>query len=278
MKKILTYVFVIFSCFSLSAQMVRQPNFFSRSEIGVNVGQMFYIGDLNQFKPFYNSQLAGGVMYRLNIHSRLSLRFNYTMGSVEASDKDSKKALYSNRNLDFHSPIRELVAGVEFHYFPFQIGSKRYPGTAYMIAQIGGFYMNPMTYDDNGNEVELQPLGTEGQGSTLGSKRHYSKYQLCVPLGLGAKFCLGKMITFNLDIAIRKTFTDYLDDIHSDYYVDPVLLAVANGSTAADLSNRSLDGGRFGRRGTSSNKDWYVYAGGMVTIRLGKGNVCPVVR
>jgi hypothetical protein len=43
---------------------------------------------------------------------------------------------------------------------------------------------------------------------------------------------------------------------------------------SATLSNQSLDGNRFGKRGTSSTKDWYVYTGATLTIRLGKGGGC----
>ncbi len=274
MKAKFTFFFFLFVGLTLNAQ---QPNFFSRSEIGVHVGSMYYIGDLNQYKPFYKSQLAGGFMYRFTVHSRLSLRINYTLGNVEAFDSDSKKEININRNLDFKSRIRELAGGIEFNYFPFQIGSRRYPGTAYLITQVGLFYMEPKT-TINGEEVKLQSIGTEGQGSALGRKRNYSNYQLCIPLGLGAKITLGKRATFNVDIAIRKTFTDYIDDVGSDFYLDPSALAAANGQTAADLNNRSLDANRYGRRGNSSTKDWYVYAGGMLTFRLGTGNVCPVLR
>jgi hypothetical protein len=111
-------IFFLIVGFNLKAQ---QPNFFSRSEIGVHVGSMYYIGDLNQFKPFYQSKLAGGFMYRFTVHSRLSLRVNYTVGNVEAFDSDSKKAMNINRNLHFNSRIRELAGGIEFNYFPFQI-------------------------------------------------------------------------------------------------------------------------------------------------------------
>jgi hypothetical protein len=86
-------IFFLIVGFNLKAQ---QPNFFSRSEIGVHVGSMYYIGDLNQFKPFYQSKLAGGFMYRFTVHSRLSLRVNYTVGNVEAFDSDSKKAMNIN--------------------------------------------------------------------------------------------------------------------------------------------------------------------------------------
>ena len=269
----LLFLFVLVSALSLRAQ---QPNFFSRSEIGVQAGAMFYIGDLNQFKPFYKSKFAGSLVYRFNVHSRMTLRFNATYGGVEANDQDANQAVIINRNLNFKSDITEIAGGLEFHYMPFQFGNKRYIGTAYMITQIGVFQMNPKT-EYNGSLVELQSVGTEGQGTSGGSKP-YSKYQICLPLGLGVKLSLGKFCSFNLDIAIRKTFTDYLDDVGADSYMDPTALSAVNGSDAVALSNRSLDGSFQGRRGNSTNKDWYVYAGAMLTFRLGKGNNCPVIR
>jgi len=62
--------------------------------------------------------------------------------------------------------------------------------------------------------------------------------------------------------------------VGSDSYVDPVLLAAENGPIAASLSNRSLDGARFGKRGTSNNSDWYAFFGAMFTFRLGKPSIC----
>jgi hypothetical protein len=264
---------MILCTLSLRAQ---QANFFSRSEIGFHAGAMFYIGDLNQFRPYYKSNLAAGFMYRFNVHSRLTLRFTGVHGKVEAYDRDATQALMVNRNLSFQSPISELAGGVEFHYFPFQFGNKRYKGTSYIIAQLGVFKMNPQT-EYNGELVDLQPLGTEGQNEYSGQS-NYLKYQICMPLGLGLKISLGKFASFNVEVAIRKTFTDYIDDVGSDTYYDPVALSAMNGTDAVALSNRSLDGSSFGRRGNSSNKDWYVYTGGTITFRLGKGNNCPVIR
>ena len=216
-------------------------------------------------------------MFRYSINSRLSLRFNYLQGKVEAYDSDAKNPVTINRNLSFQSPIKEVAGGIEFHYFPFQFGQKRNAGTAYILAQMGVFYMSPSIVI-NGETIDLQALGTEGQGTSANSKRKYSKFQVCIPLGLGAKASIGKNITFNFDVAIRKTFTDYIDDVKAATYTDATIIANEYGSLAGDLSNQSLNDSRFGRRGNPTTKDWYVYCGGMVTIRLGKGNKCPVLR
>ena len=242
---------------------------------------MYYIGDINPFTPFKNSQWAGGIMYRYNIHSRMALRLSYLQGSVKANDNQSNNPLLVNRNLNFTSDIKEVSAGVEFYYAPFVFGQKKsrqaIQGTAYLLAQMGMFYMNPKT-EYQGENIELRPLGTEGQGSRLNSKGTYSNYQLGIPIGVGAKIQWGKRVTVNLDLTIRKTFTDYLDDIGSSTYADPTLLAQYNGDLAAILSNRSLDGMSHGYRGNPSTKDWYVYAGLMVGVRLGNGPRCTPMR
>jgi len=251
----------------------QRRTFLSRSEFGLNVGQTYYLGDLNPYQQFKSAHLAAGAMYRYNFNNRLTLRFNYLYGQVAGADSTSPYPLLVNRNLSFQSKIHEVAGGVEFHYVPFQFGSSRYRATAYLLAQIGVFHMNPQTYY-NGAWQDLQVLATEGQGTSLNQQKPYRLNQLCIPLGMGIKVSLGEMATFNVDMAIRKTFTDYLDDVGADTYADPNILEDEISSLSAALSNQSLDGNRFGKRGTSTTKDWYVYTGATLTIRLGKGGGC----
>lgn len=274
-------LFLVFWLGITSASFGQQATFLSQSEIGVSLGQMYYIGDLNPYVPFYRSQWAFSLMYRYNLYTRMSLRLNYTQGSVEAYDQDANNPIRVNRNLNFQSDIKELAGGIEFYYANFYFGrsngKKKIQGTCYLLAQLGIFYMNPTT-NLNGETVELRPLGTEGQGTSLSKKGTYSNFQPCLPLGVGAKAQIGKNVTVNFDLAIRKTFTDYLDDVKSATYADPSVLSASNGENSALLSNRSLDGARHGYRGNPTTKDWYVYAGAMVSIRLGRGRKCFQLR
>lgn len=243
----------------------------SRSELGFMLGASTYLGDLNQFIPFKRAHPAGGIVYRYNVNPRMAIRLNATYGKVSAVDAESSEALNRSRNLSFYSDIYEVAGGVEFNYFPFQLGNDNYRATAYVLAEIGVFRMNPKTMY-NGAEVELRPLGTEGQGTSLNGKKHYSLTQLCIPLGIGAKFSLGRRAGLNFEVGIRKTFTDYLDDVGADSYVDPAVLAAESGPLAAELSNRSGD--PYGKRGDARTKDWYMFAGMMVTFSLGDPAKC----
>jgi hypothetical protein len=264
-----------FFCFYFSSLPIfgQRNNFLSRTEIGLMAGGMYYIGDLNPIQQFKNTQASVGFLFRHSVHSRFSLRANALYGSVKADDSESNIDLFKNRNLNFSSTILELAAGVEFNYMPFEVGHNKYKGTAYLMAGAGMFRMNPMS-EYNDNLTALQPLGTEGQSSSLNSSSPYSLTQLNIPFGLGVRATISKRISFNVEFGVRRTFTDYLDDVKSDNFVDPVLLADANGPIAASLSNKNLDGSIMGYRGDSSTKDWYVFTGLMLMIKLGDPSNC----
>ena len=134
--------------------------------------------------------------------------------------------------------------------------------------------MNPTT-EYNGEQIELQPIGTEGQGSSLSEKDQYNLTQLVVPLGVGFKINLGQRAAVSFEYGIRKTFTDYLDDVGEGNYIQPDLLAQENGDIAARLSDRSLsENPMVGSRGNSATKDWYSMFGVMLTFSLGDPDKC----
>ncbi len=247
--------------------------FASRSELGFLAGGSYYIGDLNRYKHFKGTGPSAGLIYRYNFNTRLALRATFAYGRVEGNDSWSKDPVANNRNLNFRSNIFELATGVEFHYVSFQLGSKRHIATGYLFGGLALFHMNPKGNND-GEWVELRPLQTEGRGTPLNDKKNYSKFQLGIPLGLGFKVALGKRATFNIEYGLRKTFTDYLDDVGSGTYVDPVELAAINGSLAAQMSNRSIDQDRYGVRGNGKTKDWYFMFGAGFTFRLGDPAKC----
>lgn len=266
-------VALLFISFSGMAQKAHQHNNWSRSELGVMGGVSYYIGDLNQ-KHFNHSNLAGQLMYRYNIHSRLAFRANFTYGFVEGYDSESKRDVYKNRNLSFQTDIYELGAGMEITYFPFEIGNKRYKGTAYLLAELALAKIDPKT-KVNGDLVELQPLGTEGQGTSASDRGKYSLVQLAVPIGVGFRLSLTENIGLNGEYGIRFLFTDYLDDVHSYRYADQSVILAENGPLAAQLSNRSNDQSRYAQRGNPVSRDWYTFVGLGLTFRLGRKGNCP---
>lgn len=273
MKLFVSIIFCVYSIGFVRAQKAFKHNAWSRSEFGLLMGGSYYLGDLNK-SHLANTNLAGQAFYRYNIHSRLAFRANITIGKINAADETSSNAYYVNRNLSFQTNIYEFGTGVEFTYLPFEIGSKRYRGTAYLLAELAVARINPTT-EWNGEQVELQPLGTEGQGTSMSDRSKYTRTQLAIPLGIGCRFTLTENIGLNLEYGLRFLFTDYIDDVGSYRYVDPVALQAENGPMAAALSNRSLDQNQFGQRGNPSIRDWYAFFGAGISFRLGGKNPCP---
>lgn len=265
---------IIFSLILIGFHSVGQrETFLSRSSFGPMVGGSYYIGDLNKYRHFQNTHLSGGLIYRYYINSRIELRGALKYGKVSGADELSKNPTQQLRNLSFESSIFEIAGGLEFNYFNYKLGDGKYFFSPYLFVEIGVFRMKPMT-EYNGDLIELQPLGTEGQGTSLSDEDYYSLTQLVIPFGIGFKLNLGKKAAISFEYGLRKTFTDYLDDV-SGNYVDGNLLAEESGNLAARLSNRSIgDYEAIGPRGNSSTKDWYSMFGIMLTFPLGKEGKC----
>lgn len=269
LKKIL-FIFIItwLSAFTAFAQRQNKKS----AEVGVFLGGSYYLGDINPVGHFLFTKPAGGAVFRYNFNSRLSARANILFGSIEGHDSYSDSPSAQQRNLSFKSKVTEFSAQLEFNFLDYKIGNERRKFSPYLFFGIAGFKFNPMGELGN-NWVALQPLGTEGQGIVGGaSNRKYKLIQMSIPFGVGIKTNLAKNIGLSLEWGMRKTFTDYLDDVSTKYY-DPVKLNAVRGATAAKLSDPSINTdpnySNVGRqRGNPTTKDWYSFAGVVLTVKL----------
>ncbi|MFT7611895.1 MAG: hypothetical protein ACI9J3_000844 [Parvicellaceae bacterium] len=252
-------------------------------EAGIFIGGAYYLGDLNQGKQFYKTKFTPGLLYRHNFKdNRWVMRLHFTYGRVEAFDEDSKIQANVDRNLDFRTSIIEFGPIFELNFLEYEMGSKtnfgsrnKKNGTAYIFAGLNFFRMNPEGRR-NGDWFELQPLGTEGQEiPSVNSKNKYALNQISIPLGIGFKFNLGPRFAFSLEYGLRKTFTDYLDDV-SGTYVENDLLSDGNGPLAAEMANKTgdINIATGQQRGNSSIKDWYAFSGLILTYRVQRPGTC----
>ena len=86
----------------------------------------------------------------------------------------------------------------------------------YIFGGLAVFHFNPYTYDQQNNKVFLKPLSTEGQGLP-GYEKPYSLTQLALPFGGGIKYNISDNFRIALEVGLRKLFTDYLDDVSTNY-------------------------------------------------------------
>ncbi|MBI3502330.1 MAG: hypothetical protein HY063_11100 [Bacteroidetes bacterium] len=243
----------------------------SSAELGIFLGGSYYLGDLNPGGHFNRfTRPAAGGLFRYNFNTRFSAKGIVSLGNIEADDAYSKNEQHRNRNLSFRSRILEFAVEGEFNFLPYTTGKKSSVTSPYVFAGIAVFHFDPQGYYQ-GKWYNLQPLGTEGQGTTFSDAKPYSLTQFAIPFGVGMKINTAKRIGINFEWGLRKTFTDYLDDV-SGTYPDPVLLEEEKGPVAAALSDKSLkkeagrDTGR--QRGDSFTKDWYSFAGIILTFKL----------
>lgn len=246
------------------------------TEIGFYGGGSYYIGEINPKKHFIYSQPAFGLIYRYNFSTRHSFRATGFYGNIYGDDINATDLRQVNRNLSFRSKILELAVGYEIDFFKYRINDMKYGISPYFFYQLAYTRMNPVT-DYNGNEIALQPLGTEGQGTAITNKRNYSLNQITIPLGIGLKVNIRKRLAVSFEYGIRKTFTDYLDDV-SGNYVNADLIRAENGPLAADLSDRRINPADNMNRGNPNNKDWYSFYGVMITFMPFKRDICKEMK
>jgi len=174
-------------------------------------------------------RLSYGAFVRYEINPYLAVRGHYQdldiFGEDDLSLSPSKRA----RSLHFYSDLDELALQVEVHPFP-----NKLPFSPYLLGGIAGYRFNPQAFY-NGGFVELQPLGTEGQGLP-GFEEKYSLNRIAVPLGGGLRFNFGSGFFFGLQLSGRLTFFDYLDDVGGRYVDESIL--IANGPLAVELAYR----------------------------------------
>lgn len=252
------------------------------TELGVFGGAAHYNGELTpSFITPEQLKESFGLFIRHNFNSHFALRTAFTYGHLSGADANQTKPDLVRRNLSFRSKMYELGLMVEYNL----LGIDKYsPVSPYLFAGVAGFYHNPQALYNN-TWVDLQPLGTEGQGTAAYLDRQpYSLWQVSIPYGAGIKFQFAQKVTLGIEAGLRTTFTDYLDDV-STTYVDPALLAQEQDQLAVLLMDRTreIDSDATLRpagsiRGNPEVKDYYAFMGISLSFNLGAGNGINGVR
>lgn len=234
-----------------------------------------YSGDLQEKRFTLNqSHAAFGAGLSYEIMPKLLVRGGLTIGKLSADDKYSSKEMNRLRNLNFSSMLYDahLVAD----YSLFDLAVRRV--TPYAFAGIAMFGFNPYTFDSTGTKHYLRNYSTEGQGLfEYPDRKQYKKVQLSIPFGFGVRVRITDNAYLGYEFGLRKTFTDYIDDV-SKTYIDEALLASNRSAKAVELAFRSNElkdvslpyppDGQI--RGGSKYKDWYYFSG--ITLSIGLFN------
>ncbi|MCP4552173.1 MAG: hypothetical protein GY834_09085 [Bacteroidetes bacterium] len=228
-------------------------------EVGLFAGGSYYLGDINPGVHFQQTRSAGGVIARYNIDMRWSVRMSALVGQVKAADEISQAV--NNRDLAFESMITDISSVVEFNFFPFINGSPQNYMTPYIFGGTSIFFFNPKL-----NGEELKNYGTEGQNLRYENRFPYATWGFALPFGVGFKYSLTEKIGVAFEWGMRKTFTDYIDDISTTYYIP------------SDYFNSSFIEHRLSdptslhdiaeQRGNLKTMDWFNFFGISITVEL----------
>jgi opacity protein-like surface antigen len=241
--------------------------------LGVFAGVSSYNGDLAD-KIFHRQtrKAAFGITGTYEITDHISARASVTYTGLAGADRYSKDPELQARNLSFETKLFEFA--LQGQYDLFSLYEKRF--TPYAMAGVAAFHFNPYVFYSGKEKTYLQPLGTEGQGME-GYDKKYNRLQFAIPVGVGVKYAISDNITLGLEGHFRKTFTDYIDDVSTDY-ADVTALMAGNGQVAVDLSYRGdeLSNGNpiypsGAQRGSSKAKDVYYFTGLHLTWKIGGG-------
>lgn len=303
MKKFVFAAFLLAAMFINPAKVSAQYYFFDDEyydnpviyEAGISINAMNSLTDIGGKKGIGKkyfkdlnigfTHLSGGVFFSVLYKNAVALRLEGTFGQVSANDNilvgitDIAKQRF-NRNLNYRSNISEVSLLLEVHpmyiFIDWPAKDQPPPRTSpYLLGGAGYFSFNPQTKLGN-KLIDLQPLHTEGQGfSEYPLRPNYKLNQVNISLGAGVKYELSPLINLRGEFNYRHLFTDYLDDL-STQYIDPALfdkyLSPQKATTARVLYDRQINRIAFvdGKRGTRTNNDGYFTFALKASVVIGR--------
>lgn len=233
MKKSIFFIVLVFITLPslVSAQRWKRQ----RYEFSMGLGVSNFLGELggaNQIGTHYfrdlefsQTRLAAAIGLRYKLSNYFAVKTHLTYGRVSGDDKLTTEKFRHTRNINFFSDIYEWNLNFEGAFQQEQIGHryrlkkvrglKGYELYTYLFAGVGVFYFNPKA-EFQGQTYKLRDYHTEGQ-SYVPTRKNYSVFQLCIPLGIGFKYTIDRQWGLGLEFGIRKTFTDYIDDCSTTY-------------------------------------------------------------
>lgn len=176
------FICLFFPLFFLADYLCAQD--FPSGELGVQVGGIYYLGDINKV-PFKGTRPTVGVFYRHDINVRYSAKALLSYGKLTASDSKYKSEFQKARDYSFNRNIFHFCMLGEFNFLPFVFDKKDTPYSTYLQGGIG--------------------LGLFPDDSKM------DRFIVDIPFGFGVKINSYRRFVYGADFLMIKTFTDNID-------------------------------------------------------------------
>jgi hypothetical protein len=231
-------------------------------EIGLFGGGSYYIGDLNPSFHFLGTKPSFGILGRINLDSRWSVRVSAYRGEIKGDDNVT--GIVENRELKFNSVLTDISAVLELNFLNYITGSTRNYLAPYIFVGIGVFMFDP-----EADGALLRDLGTEGQNVGFDGRSKYTTTQIAMPFGFGFKYSLSKKLGFAFEWGLRKSFTDYIDDVSTTYYLQGE--SIDPGNIEQIMSDPTMSHDPYVARGNANTNDWFAFFGLSITYKFNLG-------
>ncbi|WP_370088714.1 hypothetical protein [Ekhidna sp.] len=211
--------------------------------VGAQINAGNYFGDLAPVNKAASTDvsftrpgfgLLGGYKFHHSMAVTAELNWVRIFGDDFTSDPGSEQGFprYA-RNLSFRNDIKEFRIGLQIFLIPNYGGpNQRLPFNAYLSLGGAVFHHEPkgkvpdadyqtaidgsVAAPQAGEWVKLRPLGTEGQN--LGIVEPYKSIAFSIPISVGAQMRIpNTQLTAGLEFGLRYLFTDYIDDVSTNY-------------------------------------------------------------
>ena len=272
---------IIFLCFANKIFSQPVESILARSEYGIAVGAVTYYGDLNPYYNFNSLKPSIQLFYLKNnfliknIGLKLGVDYNYLHYADKYNDNNHIDLIA--RNLSFTNETFGISAQLNFNFLNYSPLSNYNWVTPYLNVGIGALYSNPFDFDAQNNKVFLQPLITE-RINNFDVNVKYNSIVLTLPISLGFKVSVSKLLNLFAECTYTLTNTDYLDDVSKQYAGQAAFNNDKIANYFQDRSTQQQFGVKDKSRGTAGSGN-----DGFISFKLGMSfnkfiSCCPPVK
>lgn len=248
------------------------------ADLGVQLSGAGYWGDIEKVDYSKSITPVVGVLGRWNFNKRIALRGQLLTGNLKANGIFSganfaqsgvrnpveEYARDTTQSFNFNRSIQTVEAILEFNFFNYKMGNlKKERFTPFVSLGVGAFYSRaPRVGSFILNPQETAPgsnLYTPYLDANGRKTNNSDALSFIIPVGMGLKFNITKNLGGVIELIVRKTFVDNIDNLD-----DPKRFLDKTSSTYPDKFAKS----------PWSNNDWYATLSVSVLYQLwsSKGN------
>jgi len=254
------------------------------ADLGVQLSGATYWGDIEKVDYSKSVTPVVGILGRWNFNKRLSIRGQLLTGNLKANGmfSDANIAQSGTRSpnnpesfardtthsFNFNRSIQTVEAILEFNFRNYKMGNlKKERFSPFVSLGVGGFYSRAPRVGtfilDPGPTVPAGALYYPYYLDALSLKKtnNTDALSFIIPVGMGLKFNITKKLGGVIELIVRKTFVDNIDNLDDPKRFqnpDPTMSTYPN---------------KFAKN-TWSNNDWYATLSVSVLYQLwsSKGN------